>query len=292
MTGPASEFQRREDVRRAARVRLYDAIAEQRAGWLEKNAYYAGEVKRVVSSLVLPGQRVLEVGCGLGDLLASTRPSSGVGIDISPRMVAQARARHPGLEFLVADIERDPLHVEPFDWIILSDVIGSLDDVQVALERTRPLLKPTGKLVVTYYNFLWEPVLDLATRLGQRTPWPDQNWLSQRDIANLMHLAGFELIRQGTDLLTPIHLPVIGSMLNRLGAKAPGLRHASLLLYAVGRPSSNAEPKLTPSVSVICPCRNEQGNIEAAIHRTPNKRSKSPNGSKSPKKSRLAASCS
>ncbi len=267
----AEAFQRGEDERRAARVRAYDVIAEQRAGWLEKNSYYAREVKRVVSSLVVPGFRVLQVGCGLGDLLASTRPSSGLGIDISPRMIALARERNSGLEFLQADIERDPIDAEPFDYVLLSDVIGSLDDVQVALERVRPLLKPDGKLIVTYYNFLWEPVLDLATRMGQRTPWPDQNWLSQRDIANLMHLAGFETIRQGTDVLAPFALPAVGAVINRLGGKVPGLKHASLLMYAVGRPLASQSPKAKTqaSVSVICPTRNEKGNIEAAIQRTP-----------------------
>lgn len=265
----ALQFQRGEDERRAERVRAYDAIAEHRSDWMKKNSYYAQEVKRVVSGLVVPGHRVLEVGCGLGDLLTATRPSSALGIDISPRMIALARERHPDVEFLQADIERDPIEAEPFDYVILSDVMGSLDDVQVALERVRPLLKPDGKLVVTYYNFLWEPVLDLATRIGRRTPWPDQNWLSQRDIANLMHLAGFETIRQGTDVLAPIGVPGLGAVINRLGGKVPGLKHASLLMYVVGRPVPAVEAKSQASVSVVCPCRNEKGNIEAAIQRTP-----------------------
>ncbi|MBS1150998.1 MAG: Methyltransferase type 12 [Myxococcaceae bacterium] len=265
----ALEFQQAEEVRRAERVRSYDAIAAHRAHWLDKNAYYAREVRRVVSGLVVPGHRVLEIGSGLGDLLAAVRPSEGVGIDISPGMIALARSRHPELEFVCADIERDPIDADPFDYAILSDSIGSLDDVQVALEKVRPLLKPNGKLIITYYNFLWEPVLDLATRFGRRTPWPDQNWLSQRDISNLMHLAGFEFVRQGTDVLVPFGVPGVGALLNRLGGKVPGLKHGSLLLYAVGRPLPVPEAPAQASVSVICPCRNEKGNIEAAIQRTP-----------------------
>ncbi len=265
----ALSFQRAEDERRTRRIAAYDELAESRAAWLDKTKYYAREIKRLLSGLVIPGHRVLEVGCGLGDLLASVRPATGVGIDISGRMVELARERHPALEFVQADVERDPLDFEPFDYIILSDVLTSLDDVQVALERVRPLLKPTGKLVATYYNFLWEPVLDLATRLGQRTPWPDQNWLSQRDVANLMKLAGFETIRQGTDVLAPIHVPGIGAVLNRLGAKVPFLQHASLVQYLVARPVELPEFNPDASVSVICPCRNEKGNIEAAIQRTP-----------------------
>ena len=105
----ALEFQHEEDQRRRNRISIYNAIAEHRAEWLDKTQYYANEVKRVLASLVVPGHRVLDVGCGLGDLLASTRPSEGVGIDISDRMIAIAKTRHPGLEFLAADIERDPI---------------------------------------------------------------------------------------------------------------------------------------------------------------------------------------
>ena len=48
---------------------------------------------------VPPGLRVLEVGCGLGDLLAAVKPARGVGVDFSPAMIALARERHPELEF-------------------------------------------------------------------------------------------------------------------------------------------------------------------------------------------------
>lgn len=55
------------------------------------------------------GASVLEVGCGQGDLLAALHPSRGLGLDFSPRMLADARSRHgarPGLEFREADAER------------------------------------------------------------------------------------------------------------------------------------------------------------------------------------------
>ena len=44
---------------------------------------------------VAPGQRVLELGCGPGDLLAAVQPTWGVGVDFSPAMIEQARQRHP-----------------------------------------------------------------------------------------------------------------------------------------------------------------------------------------------------
>jgi SAM-dependent methyltransferase len=255
--------------RRARRIAAYDRIAEGRAGFVEMNAYYAREVERLVKNLVAPASRVLEVGCGLGDLLASLGARQAVGVDASPRMIELARQRHPGLDLRVCDVEVDTLPEGPFDYIVLSDVVGHLEDVQQALERLRPLLAPDGRLVVTYYNFLWEPVLKLAERLGRKTPWPDQNWLSMNDIANLLRLAGFDVMRQGTDVLLPVPVPVLSRFMNRWVARRPGASHLALVEFFVARPVPDALPRALPSVSVVCPCRNERGNIREAVERTP-----------------------
>src|SRR4029077_7890169 len=172
---------------------------------------YAHELQRLLRGLITPGSRVLEVGCGLGDLLASLglkhRAGDVCGIDISPRMIERARHRHPELDLRVVDADRDALPAGPFDAIILSDAIGLLDDIQVVLERLKPLLAPRGRLIVTYYNFVWEPMLRLAEELGRKTAWADQNWLSMTDIENLLYLSGYEVFRRGTDVLMPAPIP-------------------------------------------------------------------------------------
>jgi SAM-dependent methyltransferase len=264
-----SGFERREIERRTNRVAIYDAIAEGRARWVRKNRYYAEEVARLVGSLIMPGSRVLEIGCGLGDLLASLHGASGIGVDISGRMIELARARHPSLDLRVADVERDPLPAGPFDVIVFSDAVGHLDDIERAFERVRPLLAPGGRAIVTYYNFVWEPVLKLAERAGRRTPWPDQNWLSMTDIENLLRLSGFEVVRRGTDILLPVHVPVVSAAANRVAAQLPILRESALVSYFVARAAPEEAISPLPSVSVICPCRNEKGNIREAVARTP-----------------------
>ena len=65
--------------------------------------YYQRLLRNYFTFLVPPGLRVLEVGCGLGDLLAARQTGRGVGVDFSPEMVKLARERHPELEFQVAD---------------------------------------------------------------------------------------------------------------------------------------------------------------------------------------------
>jgi hypothetical protein len=184
-------------------------------------------------------------------------------------MIELARSRHPELDLRVADAERGPLPEGPFDTIILSDAIGHFGDIEAALERLRGLLAPNGRIIITYYNFLWEPALKLAERLGLKTPWPEANWLSMSDIANLLWLSGFEVVRRGTDILLPAHVPVVSEIANRVASKLPGIREAALVDYFVGRPIVESFVSPLPTVSVVCPCRNEKGNIRAAVERTP-----------------------
>ncbi len=264
-----SEFDRRESERLARRIADYDRIADWRNERVEEPHYYSEQVRRLVSSLVLPGSRVLEVGCGLADLLVSLDGPVRIGIDLSPRMIALAKQRHPELDLRVVDVERGELPEGPFDAIVLSDVIGHFGDIQCALERLQRLLAPGGRIVVTYYNFVWEPVLKLAERLGFKTPWPEQNWLSMNDIANLLFLSGFEVVRKGTDILLPAHIPVASEIANRVVAKLPIAKGAALVDYFVARAAVETTVAPLPGGSVVCPCRNEKGNIREAVARTP-----------------------
>lgn len=266
---PASGFRQREEQRRLERIARYDTAAHAKLSSPYRHRYYGAELERLIKTLVPPGSRVLEVGTSTGSILAAVGGPGSVGINASPRVVELLRQKHPGLDLRVIDVERDALPEGPFDAIVLTDAIGMLDDIQHALERLRPLLAATGRLYVTYYNFLWEPLLKLAEKLGLKTHWPDQNWLSMGDIENLLYLAGYDIFRRGTDILMPAHLPGVSLLLNRVAAQLPLLHDLALVDYFVARAAVQPEPHGAPGVSVICPCRNERGNIREAVTRTP-----------------------
>lgn len=266
---PTSAFEAREEQRRLDRVARYNVAAEAKLASEHRYRYYGAELERLVKSLVTPGSRVLEVGTSTGSILEAVGGPGSIGINASPRMIELLSARHPSLDLRVLDVERDALPEGPFDAVVLSDAIGMLDDIQRALERLRPLIAPGGRLFVTYYNFLWEPALKLAERLGIKTRWPDQNWLSMGDIQNLLYLAGYDVVRSGTDILMPVHVPGVSLVLNRLAGQLPLARELSLVDYFVARTVAEPELDRQPSVSVICPCRNEKGNIREAVLRTP-----------------------
>jgi len=244
------------------------AFYEQRAALRprETERYYQRYLRNYFTFLVPPGLRVLEVGCGLGDLLAALKPSRGVGVDFSPEMIKLARERHPGLEFHVADAVEFSSH-EKFDYIVLSDLVNDLPDVQAVLERLQSVSTSNTRLVINFFNNLWRPMLGVAEKLGAKAPTLLQNWLSTDDMANLLHLAGWELIKTDTRMVWPAGTPLLAPVLNRWLAPLTPHFCVSIVMVARPRPQPAARPQYR--CSVVIPARNEAGNIEAAVERTP-----------------------
>lgn len=249
-------------------IALLDAQAPEADRWRQRNRYYYEEIERIVRFHVPPGSSVLEIGCGTGDLLAALAPSRGIGIDISPKAVEIARAKHPGLSFLAGDAEDLPIS-ESFDYVILSDLIGYLDDVQRSFEQLNRVCHTRTRVILTYFNYLWEGVLRAGERLGMKRPQPDQNWLALADLQNLFSLAGFQTVSMGYKVLLPVRIPMLSSICNRVLANLPLLRKLCLVEFIIARPAPLAVSEKTLSCSVVVPARNERGNIEDAVRRIP-----------------------
>lgn len=245
----------------------FDQIAPERDKWRKKSKFYHQDVIKLLNFLVPANASTLVVGCGTGDVLASLGQSVGKGIDISGKMIEIAKAKYPNLSFEKMDVE-DLKISGSYDYLILSDVIGYLDDVQKAFGELLKVSHSQTKLVVTYYNFLWEPVLKLAEKFGLKMPEPIQNWLSEMDLENILDLAGFEIIKRGSRMLLPINIPLISPLVNRFFGNFGIFRKLCLVNYLVARPKPGLLPlKQNPSVTVLIPARNEKGNIENAIKR-------------------------
>lgn len=139
------------------------------------------------------GERVLEVGCGLGNL---TRHLAGrhlvVGIDISPSSVEYVRRRYagyPSVDAIVSDIS-SPSSLElacfEFDTAISINVFEHIEDDELALEHTWELLSPGGVLllVVPAHQLLYG-TMDQAIGHFRR--------YDRRELADKLHNAGFEI---------------------------------------------------------------------------------------------------
>lgn len=271
VTPPFSPATARARARKAAIHAWAEERATERDRWIARNASYYDEDRRYMRFLVPEGARVLDIGCGTGDLLAALKPGLGVGVDLSEKMVETARAKFPALDFRCGDIE-DAEFVATlpgaFDYIVLSDTIGLLDDIGTALERLHALCTPETRLVIAYHSQLWEPLLRLGSRLGARMPQPPINFLSDTDFLNILDLADFEAIRSDARQLVPRRLLGLGTLVNRYVAPLPLVNRLCLRTYIVAR-SRRAQRPEELSASVVIPCRNERGNIESAIRRLP-----------------------
>ncbi len=98
-----------------------------------------------------PGERVLDIGCGIGAVAHDVAAQTGAevtGIDHNAEQIAQARARfaHPRLRFVIGDA-LDDLPAEPYDVVILSNVLEHLGDRVGFLRRLAERVRPARYLV-------------------------------------------------------------------------------------------------------------------------------------------------
>jgi len=249
-------------------VSLWDETAETMNDYHGLSGYYHRRMEHVYRLMIPKGNRVLEVGCGRGSLLAAVEPSVGVGIDFSEKMIERAKAFHPHLRFIVADAHDLRLD-ETFDYIILSDLINELWDVQQVLEQIRPLCGPRTRVIINSYSHLWDQPLSLARKLNLAKPMLKQNWLAPGDIENLLELAGFEPMRRWQEVIWPIRTPLIDALFNRVLTRLWPFKHLALTNMFIARPRPNPIASGRPTVSVIVAARNEAGHIDEIIRRVP-----------------------
>ena len=247
----------------------WDSVAERFGGQRRMASYYHQRLEEMFKFLVLPGLRILEVGCAEGDLLAALKPTFGVGVDFSTRMIGQARNRYPELDFVQADAHALPLGGQ-FDVIILSDLLNDVWDVQVVLEQVREVVHEQTRIIITSYNRMWEPALSMADRLNLAKPNLYQNWLTVEDIRNLIYLSKFELIRTWEEILWPFGTPIVAGLCNKFLARLWPFNHIALTHFIIARPVPGPmTDEKPPGVSVVIPARNEAGNIPHIFKRMP-----------------------
>jgi len=226
---------------------------------------YRRLLARYYQLLVPPDASVLEIGCGDGELLAQLSARRKTGIDLSGAQLARARARVPEGRFFEQAGELLELG-ETFDVIIISETLNFAADVQQLLDRAATVATARTRLILNFHNNVWRPIFSIAEWIGLRARQPATSWLSTQDIENLLELSQWEVIKRQPRLLWPMQAAVVGPLLNRW--IAPFLAPLGFAIFIVARPKPMPEPKPL-SVSVVIPARNEAGNIEAAVRRTP-----------------------
>jgi len=253
-----------------ARISHWDKVASNINKWHKAGKYYHQRLIEIYNNMVYPGSKILEIGCGNGDLLDSIDSDKKIGIDFSPAMVNLAQIKHPKLTIINAHADNFLLN-EDFDYIILSDLLNDVWDVQAIFNNIKKYTKPNTRIIINTYNRVWEVPLGLIRKLGLSKPNLEQNWLTVPDISNLLELSGFEVVRTTQEILFPANIPILSKFLNRFVVRLWPFNHFALTNIIIARLKPNIfEIKSQFKVSVIVPARNEEGNIEEIIRRTPN----------------------
>lgn len=251
-----------------ARTAHWDALAKRAPRKINWSGYYHRRLAHVYQHIIPPGCTVLELGCGKGDLLAAVQPAIGIGIDFSAEMARAAQAAHPELRIIQADAHALPDLDMRFDYIILSDLVNDVWDVQTVLNQLQPLCGPRTRVVLNFYNRGWEIPLKIAQSLGTARTLMDQNWLTQTDMKNLLNLGGLELVRKWTEVLFPFNIPLISLFLNRVASRLWPLKHFCMTNMMITKPHVKAAVEPV-TVSVVVAARNEAGNIQQIFDRVP-----------------------
>jgi ubiquinone/menaquinone biosynthesis C-methylase UbiE len=246
--------------------KYFDQLAPNYSAYRKRFTYYFKEIRNYNQFFISPTDSVLEIGCGVGTLIGSLGNKNRTGIDISEIMIQNAKQMHPDVNFLVMDAEQLNLS-EKYDVVLLSNVLGYLEDIQVVLEQVQKVCHPQTKVIITNYNYVWEPILKLGEIFGLKKKSPIQNWLSNKDILNFLNLSGFDGYKSIRRMLIPINIPIISWFFNKYIAHMPLINHFCINQYFFAKPDMSIGENYT--TSVVIPARNESGNIEDAILRTP-----------------------
>jgi SAM-dependent methyltransferase len=230
------------------------------------SSYYQSLLAHRYNLLISPESSVLEVGCGLGELLSQIKAKRRVGIDLSHHQVARGRQLHPELD--LREGVGESLHLEdgPFDVIIISDTLNEAADVEKLLRSLHRVSHRGTRLIINIYNTLWYPFLAMARCVGLVTPRPMSSWLSRKDVINLCALGDWEIFKSFGQIMLPLPLGFFSGFVNRW--MAPLATWACLSIFLIGRKSTTKrqDPK---RVSVVVPARNEAGSIAQVIQRVP-----------------------
>ncbi len=247
-------------------------MARDKLYYRRLNKTYYQDLERIHNLLIPKDQRVLEIGCGTGDLLASLKPSYGAGIELDSRISQIASERHNHLHIFNLNAEEMlPENIgnpEPFDIIVINNTLNTIKDVHELLKKLTVYSHNRTRLVISFHNWLWQPLLKIAERFGQREPQPPESWLTPGDVRNLLDISGWEVLKEGTRCIIPRNLPLITSFANRWLSQLPIIENFGLTHWTVARLNYQQEQK--SKISIVIPARNESGNIAAAIERMPN----------------------
>jgi hypothetical protein len=252
----ATEQVEAKDTQRA----FFNNLASRRARDAKRHRTYYRDRERWLQAFLAHSVSIIEPGCGTGLSISTLPQSKKAGFDFAEEMVATAKTSDNSTDYFVDNLLHLQ-HRETYDYVLLLDTVNFLSEVQVAFQNIRSnLCHDRTRLILTYYNFLWQPLFLVGEFLGWKTKFPEQNWLNSHDLENLLTLSGFEVVQESQRVLCPVGIPLLEPLCNRFLVSLPFLRSLALVKVIVARPIGF--PRKEYSVTVLSAMRNEKGNVQ------------------------------
>jgi len=181
----------------------FDGLAAEYDSIKKKNAYYFSYLKKVFERRITDrNSKVIEIGCGTGEILGTLNPKAGAGVDISPAMIKAARSKYPAYSFYCQGIEDLAIN-EEFDYIIVPDVIEYVADPEKAFCSLKKLCKKSTKVIITSPNPFWAFILGIAEKLNLKMKDKFSKPPSRHRVISAAEGRGFRVVECSTRLLVP-----------------------------------------------------------------------------------------
>lgn len=236
--------------------------------WRAKSRFSHQRTIEYLRFIVPEASSVLLIGCEDGVLLSALKPSRAVGVDSCPDMIALARQREPAHRYVLApDYRFDP--VETFDYVVLHHVVGEVHELYDLLESVARCCSPKSRVVIVQHNYLWRPMMKLASVLGLKRPEARQNWLSPGDIGVFLDGAGLEVVDEQSKLYCPVNPLGLGSAINWVCGLLPFVHRLASTQLLVARPIVERRDPATRTASIVLTTRDERENIEPMVRSIP-----------------------
>lgn len=207
-------------MRKTAVEKHFDNVSKNYDSGKQKYSYYYFNLKKLLGSQIKPNKKVLEIGCGTGDLLVSLKPKNGYGQDISSEMIRIAKSKHgknKNIKFSTSwPKTRDIFATEygKYEYIFMSDVIEHLGKPDEAFKKVSKLMTKKSKFIITMANPIWEPMLLFWEKMGWKMKEGPHRRITFKEIEKLLRKSDLNVVKHDYTLLVPVEIPLITKFVN------------------------------------------------------------------------------